>query len=196
MHREVLEIVERMLGKEHIFYADALSNLSVDYGGKKEFKKALALSKKALQRKKELLGEEDPQIAACHMAMGTLYESMGKAEEALQCYEAAEALRSTIADGRNTAYADTLTAIGKLYEGQEAYDEAERFVRKALEVRKSCGDEKSGMYLWCLHLLAEIERRQEDFDAAVGHCRQAAEIAKERFGAEHPVMQRRWKSLD
>lgn len=82
VHREVLEIVERMLGKEHIFYADALSNLSVDYGGKKEFKKALALSKKALQRKKELLGEEDPQIAACHMAMGTLYESMGKAEEA------------------------------------------------------------------------------------------------------------------
>lgn len=59
MHREVLEIVERMLGKEHIFYADALSNLSVDYGGKKEFKKALALSKKALQRKKELLGEEE-----------------------------------------------------------------------------------------------------------------------------------------
>ena len=47
------------------------------------------------------------------MAMGTLYESMGKAEEALQCYEAAEALRSTIPDGRNTAYADTLTAIGK-----------------------------------------------------------------------------------
>ena len=30
-----------MLGKEHIFYADALGNLSVDYGGKKEFKRHL-----------------------------------------------------------------------------------------------------------------------------------------------------------
>lgn len=46
VHREVLEIVERMLGKEHIFYADALSNLSVDYGGKKEFKKALGAEQK------------------------------------------------------------------------------------------------------------------------------------------------------
>ena len=96
-----------------------------------------------MQRKKELLGEEDPQIAACHMAMGALYESMGKAEEALQCYEVAEVLRSAIADGRNTAYADTLTAIGKLYEGQEAYDEAEHFVRKALEVRKAVAMKKA-----------------------------------------------------
>ena len=48
---EVLELVEKMLGKEHIFYADGLNNLSVDYAGKKEYKKALALNIKALNQK-------------------------------------------------------------------------------------------------------------------------------------------------
>ena len=55
VHREVLEIVERMLGKEHIFYADALSNLSVDYGGKKEFKER-TLKQKGLAAEEVVFG--------------------------------------------------------------------------------------------------------------------------------------------
>ncbi|MBQ9090704.1 MAG: tetratricopeptide repeat protein [Anaerotignum sp.] len=117
-----MELVEKMLSKEHIFYADALNNLSVDYSGKKEYKKALALNIKALNQKKALLGEKDPQVAACQMSLGTLYEHMEKPAEALQCYQDALSIRREMDGGKNTSHADTLTAIAKLYEKENKYE--------------------------------------------------------------------------
>ncbi|MBQ2924260.1 MAG: tetratricopeptide repeat protein, partial [Anaerotignum sp.] len=169
----------------HIFYADALNNLSVDYAGKKEYKKALALNVKALNRKKEMMGEKDPQVAACLMSLGTLYEKMEKADEALQCYQEALDIRLEDESSRLNC-ADTYTAMGKLFEKQKKFTEAVVHVQEALKIRRENGDGESGMFIWNKHLLAEIYRQQGDYDRAIEECREAVDIMEDRFGTEHP----------
>ncbi|WP_163834076.1 tetratricopeptide repeat protein [Spartinivicinus ruber] len=68
----------------------------------------------------------DPNLAEPYPLLGTLYQSMGKDDEALQCYLAK-------ADEMNIP--EIFETIGQLYQKQEQFIEAQNYYKKALKIK-------------------------------------------------------------
>jgi len=100
---EALPLLERArdIGKkaivdnpdERVNYATALHNLAEWYALKKQFDKAEALYKEALQLRRTALGNEHPHVAETLMNYANMLASMGRGEESLPMYDEAIVIR-------------------------------------------------------------------------------------------------------
>ena len=59
-HKRVLSLVEEMLGKNHVFYGDVITNIGVDYCALGDLEKAIEYHNEALEMKEKLVGENHP----------------------------------------------------------------------------------------------------------------------------------------
>ena len=81
-YRQAIEFSDINLGKDHLFMADTLVNLSKLNYQEKRYGETVSNLEKALKIREKSLKENDPQIAAVLAMLGQVYYEMGLAEEA------------------------------------------------------------------------------------------------------------------
>jgi serine/threonine protein kinase/tetratricopeptide (TPR) repeat protein len=79
----------------------------------------------------------DPKVQAeLYQTLGTIYDQLGKFDQADSLLHSALDRRKPLFGANSTEVAETLVALGQLRSDQAQYDEAEQFIRQGLEMNK------------------------------------------------------------
>ena len=81
-YQQAVEFSDAYLGKDHLFVADTLVNLSKLNHQEGRYGETVSNLEKALKIREKNLKENDPQIAAVLAMLGQVYYEMGLADEA------------------------------------------------------------------------------------------------------------------
>jgi CHAT domain-containing protein/tetratricopeptide (TPR) repeat protein len=157
----------------------------------RKIREALPLAQKALEIRKEVLGEHHPDYADSLNSLALLYEDQGEyAKAASLCREALQIKKQVLGE-RHPDYAASLSKLAMLYHFQRECARAEPLYRQALEIyRQVLADLDVGElhldYATTLNSLASLYQDQGEYGKAEPLFRQALKIEKQVLGERHP----------
>jgi len=90
----------------------------------------------ALDIRKKVLGEDDPDLAETFNDFAGLYKAQGKYEKAEEFYNTALNIEKKVLGEDHPGLATTIGNLGLLYQDQGKYEKAEEFYNTALNIKK------------------------------------------------------------
>jgi TonB family protein len=132
--RRVLEIRERLLGKEHLLVAAALNNLLLILSEKRKYGDALPLSLRAVAIIEKSGNKE--MLAHQLINLGWLYFADRDMDKARSAFERALVINRSLHGEDDLKTAQALVVLGDFYERQELHGKAIDFYSRALEIRE------------------------------------------------------------
>ncbi len=184
--RQALEIVKKVLGEAHPYYAISLTNLAELYQAQGDYARAEPVYRQALEVGKKVLGESHPEYASILENLARLYQSKGEYAKAEPLFRQALATYRKVLGESHPGYAAGLVNLSALYELQGDYAKAEPLCRQALEIDKNALGEMHPRYAAELSNLGGLYLLQRDYAKAEPLCRQAVAIEKKALGEMHP----------
>jgi tetratricopeptide (TPR) repeat protein/CHAT domain-containing protein len=147
---------------------------------------AIPLAQKALDLRKDVLGERHPDYAQTLNNLALLYHAQGEYTQAEPLFRKALAVYKQVLGERHPLYAISLNNLALLYDSQGQYAQAERLFRQALEIKKEVLGERHPDYAQSLNNLAGLYESQGKYAQAEPLYREAREIRKQVLGERHP----------
>jgi CHAT domain-containing protein/Tfp pilus assembly protein PilF len=147
---------------------------------------ALPLAQKALDLRKQVLGERHPDYALSLNNLAALYQAQGEYGKAEPLYRQARDIYKQVLGERHPDYATSLHNLAFLYQAQGKYPKAEPLYRQALDLRKQVLGERHPDYAQSLNNLAVLYQAQGEYAQAEPLFRQARDIFKQVLGERHP----------
>ncbi len=180
------EIRKKLLGTDHLDYADGLNNLARLYRAQGDDVHAELLFRQALKIREKVLGENHPAYAQSLNNLGCLYRGQGDYRRAEPLLRQASEIWKKILGENHPAYATSLNNLAVLYQAQGDYPRAQLLFRQALEIRKKVVGENHPDYAQSLNNLASLCMAQGDYRQAEPLLCQALKISKKVVGENHP----------
>jgi tetratricopeptide (TPR) repeat protein len=188
--REILdttsERLDRDLKDQPDVEADVLDTIGQGYDALGEYEKAEMMHRKALATRKQLLGDEHPDVAASldHLAI-VLYRQW-KLDEAEMLHRQALAMRKKLLGEEHPDVAASLNDLALVLGRENKLSEAETMFRQALAIQKSyLGDESPDLAV-SLNNLANVLELEGELAEAETVQRKALAMRKKQLGDEHP----------
>ena len=166
--------------------ADRLNQRVIDLYGQGKSEAALEPARRALEIRKQVLGERHPDYATSLNNLAWLYQAMGDDVRAEPLYRQALEIRKQVLGEHHPDYAHSLNNLAALYKSLGDYARAEPLYRQALEIRKQVLGERHPDYAHSLNNLAALYDDMGDYARAEPLLRQALEIRKQVLGEHHP----------
>ena len=152
------------------------------------FRRALAISEKAL-------GPEHPNVAKELNNLAALLQAQGKYAEAEPLFRRALAIDEKALGSDHPDFAIDLNNLAALLQDQGKYAEAEPLYRRALAIdEKALGSDHPG-FATDLNNLAELLKAQGKYAEAEPLYRRALAIDEKAFSSEHPDVARQQNNL-
>ncbi len=123
------------LGK-HVMTATATFLEALARAEEKKYEKAEKLHRKALEMRKELLGNEHQDVAESLVGLAVVLQSQDNNEEAAKLLQEGLDIQKKLFGNESSEVATTLDHLGKLQREEDKLTEAEATFREALEIRK------------------------------------------------------------
>jgi tetratricopeptide (TPR) repeat protein len=186
MDRRLLEVRERVLGKEHrctIKSVEALGNDVRDLG---KYTEAEELHVRALKWKEKNLGLEHTSTVSCLNGLGVVLSILGKDEEAETMHRRALEISERV-HGR--IHRETLTYannLGLVLRNQGRYGEAETISGRVVEDRESLYGPEHPSTLNAYSNLVFALMNQGNYQEAEPLCRRVLEAKTNVLGPKHP----------
>ncbi|KAK0741212.1 P-loop containing nucleoside triphosphate hydrolase protein [Schizothecium vesticola] len=86
MHRQALQLKEKVLGKEHPSTLASMNNLALAFDSQGRYEEAEQMHRQALQLKEKVLGKENPETLSSITNLANALQIQGKYEEAEQIH--------------------------------------------------------------------------------------------------------------
>jgi serine/threonine protein kinase len=151
------------------------------------YKEALPHLQRALDLRRTILGNDDPDTLLAMKALGLLYYDDSKLPEAEPLLvEAMKGLRKA-RDSQHRDLLDAMTLVGVLYYSQRRYPEAERLltqVRDALRVKQGSDDPET---LQVTNILAMVYLEQKQTELAERTLADVLDRMQRVLGLKHPL---------
>jgi CHAT domain-containing protein/Tfp pilus assembly protein PilF len=186
LFKQVLQIIENVLGKEHPSTLRSMNNLAFLYKAQGRYSEAEPLYKQALQLREKVLGKEHPSTLSSMNNLAILYESQGRHSEAEPLFKQALQLREKVL---GKEHPDTLTSMNNLaglYESQGRYSEAEPLYKQALQLSEKVLGKEHPDTLTSMNNLAFLYKAQGRYSEAEPLFKQALQLMEKVLGKEHP----------
>ena len=180
------EIRRKVLGEDHLGYADVLYSLAALFQETREYKSAEAYYKQALEIKKKVLGEEHADYASSLNNLGVLYYEMGDYKSAEPYLKQALEIKRKALGEEHQDYANSLINLGNLYRDMGDYKSAEPYYKQALEIYKKALGEEHPDYAGSLICFGNLYSEMGDYKSAEPYYKKGLEIYKKALGEEHP----------
>jgi tetratricopeptide (TPR) repeat protein len=164
---------------------NSLANL---YESQGQYDEAEPLYFKALQLRKELLGDRHPAVATSLNNLAGLYESQGRYEEAEPLLVEALQLFKDLLGERHPDVATSLNNLAALYWSQGRYEEAEPLYVEALQMSKELLGQSHPYVAQSLNNLAALYKSQGRYEEAEPLLVKALQLRKELLGERHPAV--------
>src|SRR5262249_52309219 len=122
--------------------------------GRQRYREALPHCRRAVDLRKQVLGEKTREYAAALSMLGLLHLRLEKYAEAEPLLRRSLEIRKMVAGEENPVTITSLYNLGALYGRKKDYAQAEPFRRQALELRKRVLGEEHADYASSLNALA------------------------------------------
>jgi tetratricopeptide (TPR) repeat protein len=166
--------------------ADALVRLSEKLRGQAKYEAAIGACRKAMEIRRRLLGENNPDYAQSLSNLGVLYQAMGDHARAEPDFREALAIRKRALGENHPDYAGSLHNLAALYAAMNDYARAEPLYREALAIRKKALGDNHPDYALSLNNLAGLYQSRGENARAEPLYRAALAIWKKALGENHP----------
>ena len=143
-------------------------------------------SQRALDVRRECLGDNHPSVATSWNNLGNLHRKMGDLESAGPCYLQALELFKNLYGEKHPSIATLNGNLGTLFRKRGKMEEARTYCEKALEIRKGLHGEEHPATAACLNSLAALHADLGEFDAAKKRYERALTIRQGILGSHHP----------
>ena len=184
--QRVMEIRERLLGKEHPDTASAYYRIAYVSFDAAHYQEALEWALKAKSIREDVFGVENPYTADTYGLIGNAYFLLNDYNEALEWVQRALSIREKALGTEHPDTARSYNNIATIYNNQGDYTKALEWHYKALAIReKALGTEHpdtAGSY----NNIATVYNNQGDYTKALEWCQKALGILERVLGKGHP----------
>ncbi|MBE9113584.1 tetratricopeptide repeat protein, partial [Nodosilinea sp. LEGE 07298] len=146
------------------------------------------LLQKALDLRRNLLGNEHEDIAASLGSLGQLENDQGRYEEAEPLYQMALIMRKRLLGDEHLDVASSLNSLASLYHSQGRYSEAEPLYQAALTMCKRLLGNEHPYVAISLNALARFYSDQGRYSEAKPLFQNSLVMIKRLLGDEHPTV--------
>ena len=152
-----------------------------------EYSRAEALFTEAMEGRRRLLGDLDPETLSAIGGLGYLFEFQGKNEQAQPLLvEALEGRRQTLGN-EDEKTLESMNDLGNLYLSTDKFEQAEALYKEALAGRRRVLKPTDYGMLQSLNNLGRLYRRVEEYDLAEPYFEEALEGRRTSLGNDHPA---------
>ncbi len=160
--------------------------LGMFFAEKSLWSEAESLERLALEIDNQLLGPEDPQVAANLNNLAELYRAQGQYEKAEPLYHWALEIGEKALGSEHPNVADSLNNLALLYYTQGQYAKAESLYERALAIREKALSPEHPAVAASLNSLAVLYVTQGQYAKAEPLYERALAIREKALGSEHP----------
>ena len=187
--KQVLEIYEKILGKDHPNVATSLNNLAGLYKVIGRYSEAEPLYKRSLEIREKAFGREHPSVAQSLYNLAGLYAFIGgRYAEAEPLHKRALEIYEKALGREHPSVAQSLISLAGLYESTGRYADAEPLYKSALEIREKIRGSEHPDTAIVLRVLAELYRVTGRHAEAEPLYKRALEIREKAYGKKHPAV--------
>lgn len=186
IYRQVLEIREQVLGKEHPDTLDILPRLGQVLCKLGKYEMAVQMLQQTIEAMSERLGREHQSTL---FSMGVLVDAFlgqEKLEEAEQITRQILELRNQMLGGEHPDTLGSMHDLATILHSQQNYKEAEQMYRQTLELQSRVLGGDHPETLSSMHNLAANLEKQKNHKEAEQMYRQVLELKGRVLGEEHP----------
>ncbi|KAK3352633.1 hypothetical protein B0T25DRAFT_189556 [Lasiosphaeria hispida] len=186
MHRQALQLYEKMLGKEHPSTLSSMNNLALVLDSQGKYEEAEQMHRQALQLMEKMLGKEHPSTLSSMNNLALVLKSQGKYEEAEQMHRQALQLREKVLGKEHPETLRSMSNLALVLNSQGRYEEAEQMHRQALQLKEKVLGKEHPSTLSSMNNLALVLNSQGKYEEAEQMHRQALQLKEKVLGKEHP----------
>jgi tetratricopeptide (TPR) repeat protein len=185
LYRKALEIVENIVGPEHLVTATALNSLAELYYAQGRYNEAESLHKRALTIREKALGPEHHDVAISLNNLAEMYRIQGRYADAELFHQQALKVRDKTFGPDHPQVVQNINNLAGLYFDQKRYDEADHLYQcKQEQLEKE--QEPNRYYLGVLlYNRAVLYNTQEKYAEAESLFQRSLEIMETLLGPEH-----------
>ena len=166
--------------------ADRYMNLGYDSYKDGDYNKALEYLNKALDIRKQILGEKHVDTAASYNNIGVVYYSLGDYNKALEYHYKALNIQKKILGGNHKDIGISYNNIGNNYSYLGDYDKALEFLNKALNIQKKILGDKHKNTAISYNNIGFIYSNLGNYNKALEYYSKALNIKKQILGEKDP----------
>ncbi|KJZ71092.1 hypothetical protein HIM_09511 [Hirsutella minnesotensis 3608] len=186
MHRQALDLREKVLGKEHPATLSSMNNLAVVLKSLGKYEEAERLHRQEWKLSEKLLGKEHPSTLIIMNNLAVVLESLGKYEEAERLHRQALDLREKALGKEHPSTLISMNNLAHVLKSLGKYEEAERLHRQALDLREKALGKEHPSTLGSMNNLAVVLESLGKYEEAERLHRQALDLREKALGKEHP----------
>ena len=188
--REILDRgtakVTHELEREPIVQARLMDTLGLVYDSLGLYDQALALLEAALTSRRQLLGEENLEVASTMVNLGGVWWHKGDYDKAEPLLERGLSIRERLLGPNDVVVASSLQNLGNLHWSKGEYGQAETLIERALAIReKTLGPDHPDVAS-ALNSLGAIAYKEGDVARAQRLWERTLAIREKTLGPEHP----------
>lgn len=159
------------------------------------YTRALQAAIELAQKVKAAVGERHTQYADAVSWVGTIYQSMGRLEEAGPNLEQALELYQSLRPPGHPDIATATNNLGFYHQSSGRYEEAEKLYTRALEMRQRAVEPDELAVAESLNNVAQILKRQARHGEAEPLLARSLEIRERRLGSTHVLVAQSYQNL-
>ena len=182
---QAVALGRRTLGPSHEL-AQSLNDLGVARRQLAETDTARAALEEALAMRREILGEEHPEVAISHSELGRTLLDQGRLDEAESHFRKALEIRRKVLGPADHETATSMSDLGLLLRQKGDGADAEALFRETLAVTRTSSGPEHPDVATALSNLALTVNERGDHKAAETMFREALAIGRASLGPEHP----------
>ena len=184
--RQMLAMLEKMLGPDHPNVAASLNNLASLYEDQGRYADSEPLFKRSLAIREKALGPDHPDVARTLSNLGSLYTNQGRYAGAEPLFKRSLAIREKALGPNHPDVAMSLNNLAVLYTNEGRYADAEPLFKRSLAIRdKTLGPDHPAVAT-ALNNMAEFYSRQSRYADAEPLFKRSFAIREKTLGPDHP----------
>jgi tetratricopeptide (TPR) repeat protein len=195
MHRQTLELREKVLGEDHLDTLASMNNLASVLNSQGKYKEAEQMHQQTLQLNEKVLGKEHPSTLVSMNNLANVLDNQGKYEEAEQMHRQTLQLRVKVLGKEHPDTLRSMNNLALVLDNQGKYEEAEQMHRQTLELKEKVLGKEHPSTLVSMNNLAKVLHRQGKYKEAEQMHQQTLQLREKVLGKEHPDTLRSMNNL-
>ncbi|OWT42405.1 kinesin light chain 3 [Pochonia chlamydosporia 170] len=186
MHRQSLQVYEKVLGKDHPDTLDSMNNLALALRHLGKYKEAEQMHLQTLELQEKVLGKDHPDTLGSMNNLAYVLNSLGKYEEAVQMYRGTLELRQKVLGKDHPRTLHSMNNLALALRSLGKYEEAEQMHRQTLELREKVLGKDHPDTLDSMNALAIVLDRLGKYEEAEQSQTMALNGYERLLGKDHP----------
>lgn len=192
-YQEIKRLVEQALGlleqepeTDLKLKAHLLNDLGVCFNSLGDYRRHLEYAEKALEIRRELLGESHRDTATSFNNVGSIYGQLGDFKRSLEYLEKALKIRQELFGERHPNIANSFNNVGDAYGQLGDYKRSLEYLEKALEIHRELFGERHPYTAASFNNVGTAYGRLGDYKRNLEYLEKAIKLYRETLGDKHP----------